>query len=1163
MASAAPFVQNNSGYKRESRPPRTPTQKEVFTGGKVDYTELTVFFNIAYFRLAGVIHHLMGKPYEFEIDDKGVTKIIGKRAIEKVYNEESITEWQTDKKVLAGLNDYLFKGFKKAKNSSGYEMDEKDEKLVIFMVKKFKSIRNFHSHYYHDNTVLVFPKNEKETIIKLHNEAISALMATQPKEVEKYVESISKNPFFKEHDREFYMTREGKIFLLSFFLTRSEMARLLQQCKGFKRNDTAEFKIKQSVYRHFTHRDGAARQHYGQEENMLNSLEPNDKKDILNARQAFKIISYLNDVPPEANDTELFPLFLENKPVVLVEEFRTFCNAHSIFSEITIVPLVKTVKDAENDKLTKDITLDNWLVVKMNDYDIQITKTTFHKLILDSLRRNDSGKLVEAQLLKFVDERNYLYELVKTFKPKGALSENNKLTLTDELDEYYRFKLRSDFLQKTMGKWLEGKEESPKQPVPRNYRYITESEKFVNRIKLEPIEVNYYDFYFEADEKPRAADLFMKYAVQYLIDFEKVRDWYFMVEHFEFVEETKTVMEYGVPVVNKFMVNKRIISYANTIEESKRLSLTPDNQIVVGFYTDTENKTVPPKNKFLLGARALKNLLIALHQSNDINPFFEDIVTDLNQIRKGVQPDELTTLKNYDIPASYKYAINNESIDIEAQKAKAQKRIETLVTELRTLLGNTAPKMSRADKNRQIMRCYKYFDWKYANSEFKFLRQDEYQQVSVYHYSLEKRRGKDLERGDLSFLLKGAIDHMPEVVKELLRASSHIDKLLESTIEKTINKLKAWQKDLPKAKGKDLKIIFSKLGISMNATTTFNEWLPFDIHPTLPNRIFFKTESATPNFSLSAKIWNDESLKKGLRHYYDYTNYLDNASLGDAAKKIRKYIIGSTNELLVRDALMWKMAKEYLNETSPAYKTYLGDTEQDWKVNYLRQTTIEKKLENNILCIKFHQLDDFLFVTSTDIIRRVCQQAIKRFENTANDNMEIERTDDGNGYKIQYSEVFKEVERTYNESLHWAYHVLAFEKKIIDSKTGIEMDTMVDKQMDAEIKRPLKKFKEEIPAPSQNQIVDFIVQWKAKALKFINFESVADNASITDVSLKKLLLQVRNKSFHAEIPDLKESNEAFSYWDLETDEKYRPLRTLLNYTPKIKIDYSVGLKKTP
>ena len=317
----------------------------------------------------------------------------------------------------------------------------------------------------------------------------------------------------------------------------------------------------------------------------------------------------------------------------------------------------------------------------------------------------------------------------------------------------------------------------------------------------------------------------------------------------------------------------------------------------------------------------------------------------------------------------------------------------------------------------------------------------------------------------------------------------------------------------------------------MNETTTFNEWLPFDIHPTLPNRVYFKTESATPNFSLSAKIWNDENLKKGLRtEHYNYVNYLDNVSLGDGAKKIKKYIIGNTNELLVRDALMWKMAKEYLNETSPAYKTYLQGTEQDWKVNYLRQTSIDKKFGDNMLVIKFHQLDDYLFIESTDVINKLIDQIVKRFKNPSSTDtlIDIEQTANGKGFRIPYAEVFKEMQRTNNESLKWAFYVLAFEKKLIDPMTQTQLDVLVT-------------------ATQANDIT--------AGSKRIGFKELIAPLHL-DNSLDSTLKLVRNKTFHAEIP------ETFSYWELETEETYKPLRDLLDYTPKLKTDYSAGFKKT-
>ena len=1216
----------------QTRTPRPlPTKKDLFTGGKVNKPELTIFFNLAYFRTAGVIYHLLNKEY---------TKL--KKDLEDIYKD---TKWHDDKKVLSGLFDYMFKGYRLAKNASGYEMTKDDEKFVIAMVGKLETIRNFHSHYYHDNSVLIFEDKFKKEINNLHYDAFMSFMGKYPREVEKYVDTLKDNPLFKKNGNDEYMTQDGRTFFLSFFLTRGEMARFLQQSKGYKRNDTDEYNIKHLVFRYFTHRDGSARKHYGHDENVLSTLANEEKNDILNVRQAFKLISYLNDVPEESNDVKLFPLFLDGQKVETLDHYLKFYAVHNFFGALKIDKITKVVKlkleectctpkcrckCREKTKLCnckcqveKEITLENQMSIQFEGYRIELSKNTFHKLILDSIRRNDAGKTVIDQFKKFVTERNDLSNLIETLNPertiagtKETITENGKITLTDALDQYYRFKLRNDFLKEKMGKWLEGKEQPPLKRS-KDYKPLLKEQTFKNLIKVEPIEVNYHDFYFEADEKLRATDLFVKYAVQYLIDSDKVPDWYFMLESFGTKERTKT--QNGIETT--FLANKREICYKSKIPENYRLALTPNNQVVVGFYLANEDKAFAPKNKFLLGAHALKNLLIAAREErNKINvTFFKPIIADLNKIRNAngnpIGFNDLKVLEEKHLPQSFKLAMQTEKIDAEKLKAKAKSRIEFLVNELNAMTVPNAPKISRAEKNRQIMRCYKYFDWKYAHdSQFKFLRQDEYQQMSVYHYCLEKRKNKDLMNGDFSFLIEKAMPHVPDVIKNLLSDSNNLDELLVATIAKTVNKLTSWNKEIDKATKQKLKVIFSKLSISLHETTELPDYIPFDIHPALPKRIYFKNEIDYATFSLSSKIWKDETLQRGLRNeHYNYKSFLEKFDLGEDAKKIKKYIIGAMNERIVQDSLLWEMAKYYLNKTSPAYRAFLlgKDSEQNWKVNNLRNTTIETKLGANVLTIKFHQLDDFLLIESTDIIKKAMNQTIKRFKNqltrtdleiktqilmTYADNSAITLPiDETKGFKLPYEEVFKEIQRNFNDALIWAFHILLFEEKLIKPASQNKIEDLVQLSKDnyrAKLEEvDFKNFeKKRRKAEEQGKIIQFekkviipaeidrrfgsvripfeeIIQHAATLSKFKNELKLNLSESFLNEdrenlikegkpipTLKDLLVAVRNKSFHAEIPDANE----FSYWELETNLE---LCKLLDYKPKMKFDYSAGSKK--
>ncbi|MFA9198041.1 MAG: hypothetical protein ACEQSO_01175, partial [Aquirufa sp.] len=66
------------------------------------------------------------------------------------------------------------------------------------------------------------------------------------------------------------------------------------------------------------------------------------------ARQAYKIIGYLNDLPQELNSPKLFPLYLKKQRIVNGEEYLEFCQANNLFpcfTDITKHILTKQRKD--------------------------------------------------------------------------------------------------------------------------------------------------------------------------------------------------------------------------------------------------------------------------------------------------------------------------------------------------------------------------------------------------------------------------------------------------------------------------------------------------------------------------------------------------------------------------------------------------------------------------------------------------------------------------------------------------------------------------------------------------------------------------------------------------------------------------------------------------
>ncbi len=1111
------------------------SKKDLFTGGKLP--EFTVFYNMAFFKIAGLINHLQGEAYEED-----------KQLLEKKF--KNFLRDSNDPKhdrVFLKLRDYLWKGYGTNKNSSGYVLNQEDKVLIVSILWKLIEVRNFHSHYWHDNSVLAFSEQLYRHIQNLHEEAKFSFMGEFPHEVSKYELKLKEKPLFRHHERQYFISQEGRVFFLSFFLTRGEMARFLQQSKGFKRNDTPEFKIKHLIYRFYTHRDGTARQHYGQEENVLSGLPSTEKTDILAARQAFKLISYLNDVPTLSHNTDLFPLYLDSEiKVQNAQDLIVFCRKNNWFNELIMSQLVKeklAKKGSGEDSLM--IEKEHYLDISLNNFHIHLSQNAFHRLLLDSLRKEDNGQFVLDKLQKFTEERLYLYALITKESARTEHLQKGETNIEQEFDQYYRFKLRSgEQLREKMGFWLEKIDYNDLKG-----RALEKLNSFQSCILENPIEVNYYDFYFKDEEKPRSFDQFMNFSISYLIDFQIVPDWCWLYERFEPEEEIKEKMVNGRTEKVSLTVNKRRTMFSATkpiLSKSEkemdnssdwRLSIT-DGQVLVGIYKgETEADRLvgkAPKNKFLLGHRAVKNLLITSIENGNIqenelpkiNDFFEDIITDIDSLKNQGQltNNSFKILTANEIPDSFLIGSKNKKpFEIPELHSLARERIDKLIAELSKLLLQKDKKptvnLNRAEKNRQIMRCYKYFDWEYPQqSEFKFLRKDEYQQMSVYHYCLEKRRNNDLQRGDYAFLIEKALPHIPEVIKGLLRTSKNIDELLEKTIIETIDLLENWAGLISIMKGKTLVKRLNKLGISSYKESILAEHIPFDIHPILILRKYFPDELANGKFSLSARIWGDSTLRTGTRkEHYNIAPYLKEFNISTNAPSKKRKLVGEMNELITQDVLLWMIAKKYINKTSAAYRGFItgGNSQDQWNISNLRQTEIQKPFDavgtygEVILKIKFHQLDDYLLVESKPVIKLALEQVMMRYEYLKREdaeklkNMNIKKTEHGN-YVVPYEEVFKEIQRVFNDSVHCAGELLRWEKQIIESMTDAERLECENRKI------------------SEGQ----------KA--FINFWEVLQKANYAETE-KATLKDIRNTAFHGKIPkgwSYRERIENGTFWDL-------------------------------
>ncbi|HCC29638.1 MAG TPA: hypothetical protein DEQ03_06255, partial [Marinilabiliales bacterium] len=544
-------------------------REDVFTGGKTP--ELTIYYNIAYFRMAGLINALCGNKLE---RDKDALEQFMKAFIN---GKQKLTDMQFVK-----LCDYLWKGYKYDKNRSEYSLTENDKTMVLKMVAKLQDIRNFQSHIWHDNKVLVFDADLVQFIKNKHLEAIDAQRQRFSKETEVYEKENrelkkkkNKELLFDIHDGLGYITGEGRNFFLSFFLTRGEMTRFLKQRKGCKRDDTPEYKIKHLVYRHFTHRDGATRTHYGYEDNMLDQLP--DKQEFLTTRHTYRLINYLNDIPEEVTNPELFPLFNTISNGILIKE-----SVGTYIAFINKMPLLSDFEFSEVwGKDGKPYTnLVEFYHKTQPGFKFRTDLNSFHKIILNLIRDENYTGFFTTQLNLFMAHREELILVIS----KPLITPNDLLLI----EEHYRYKLKAnDFVREKLGEWKEKIEKGKWEKANE------QKDKLINLLGG-VIEITFYDFYWQKDEKPRNENRFMEFAIRFMADFNLLPDCEWEVEPLQ-IENDLIANRTATPDLKKSGSQ-----FMNQLTDNYRLKFN-DGQIAFRYQNQV----------FIMGHKAVKNLLIA------------------------------------------------------------------------------------------------------------------------------------------------------------------------------------------------------------------------------------------------------------------------------------------------------------------------------------------------------------------------------------------------------------------------------------------------------------------------------------------------------------------------------------------------------------------------
>nr|MBK9649917.1 hypothetical protein [Bacteroidota bacterium] len=294
--------------------------------------------------------------------------------------------------------------------------------------------------------------------------------------------------------------------------------------------------------------------------------------------------------------------------------------------------------------------------------------------------------------------------------------------------------------------------------------------------------------------KARRSDHFLNWGVRFLIDFKIIKDAYYEFE------------DYLDPIATDASTNEKYYKlrkrkYAQTIPQNFRLRIT-ENQLNIAI---PKKENPDPNNAhdfFLLriGEKCLRFILLHYFytkQNHQLNKLFSKdagITDDLSKIFNHYQSNEpidfnkLSIIEEFAVPEFLKVnsLISNTSPFKEKKDVvkyfhdALEKRISECKADLDRL-----PKLSRKEKNETVLEYYKYFDFTKVKDN-KFLRKNEYEQMSIAHYFLNINYNAIWDKlKEYKLYDKRAKENenrIPTAIIDLIMASNSLDDLYSNVI---------------------------------------------------------------------------------------------------------------------------------------------------------------------------------------------------------------------------------------------------------------------------------------------------------------------------------------------------------------------------------------------
>jgi len=983
-----------------------------------------------------------------------------------IYYNVACVNWEQTQKLIRGfppdrqtayLAQYLWRANLVKRNAEGYKFTEDDRRIAALLPEKLDAIRNFHSHIWHDNSVLQADGDLKAFVEKKHEEAKARLFEQNPQSLldyEAYAKGKSKYALFKyvKDKRADYFTIEGRIFYLSFFLTAGQMNQLLQQCSGFKRADMPLFKIKRQLYTYYCHRDGATLLDFNHDQEVLASMPPVEKQAIIRARTAFKLVNYLYDYPEYWGSADWMPLYDEaGERINSGEALKQWLDKNPDTLpgiSFSFIPIKKSPADAdkkEHESRVRSGTL-AFTVEGIEKYEFHITFPALHRLVvlqrLYQLKKEGVSplELLKKNLQQQVDNRASLYAILS--KRERLRTEDEWEYLTDRSHQQLRGGRKLTELSITFFENLtKGGAENPvvttrllnlirpaeSTPLPTPLNKLGKT-RFTDDTEPDAIQVYEQDYIMGATQKFRAGNRFMYYSAKYLMDFGG-QDWRWGMEKFAMDKKKNSDTKESLLKIKEYLTPREILE-----SNDHRLTLEEDHvYLAIPRPAPKGSANHQQYYQFAIGPRAMRYLMAWVFEKRDKSP--EEISSFLMELSQDLELLYQEGAWNSELPVKWLepafvmgYLKEYETGGLDTVRQRIQSRISHITKVWDHAVEHTQL-LSRSEKNRLIMEAYRFYEWPAGgNGVPRFLRADEYNQMSVCHYSLglkKKQQTVFVHKGrnynnKYDYVYKGLFEldkrkpPIPKDVERQLQTAENLDELLVNVItsirDLLNDKIKSILGAPPAIQKKELPGLCRRLGISIPASLlkgpetesmrqkhlTTLQVQPLAIHPMLMVKKLFpgfyspaQTDSQSgstdktlkrPNLPVFDKLRKNASYRKRLHPDFYNKEFASHLFPEDGNKKQREKLIGEMDRTCAEDILLWQMAHHYLRdnhytETLAQHLQQLEPGHQplyDWlKLPIVIQLKPRNEGKDLYISILLHQLDDLLFRQERDRLRKL------------------------------------------------------------------------------------------------------------------------------------------------------------------------------------------------